>query len=136
MKRLLLGAMLLSAATANSQAIVNSWIMNVGGKKASYYANNGGMPPTYTFTNTTDSADALKVCYNADTVWVYSHNMTDNMGKWLNPGSAVAQNFVHRFPRNPTVPTTKTVSPKVGEIGLLTNGIVIYGLGDANSWSG
>lgn len=119
-----------------SQPVFTSWIMNVNGKKASYYANNGGMPPTYTFTNTNDSADALKVCENSDTVWVYSHNMTDNMGQWKNPGSAIAQTYVHRFPRNPQVATTKVISPKVGEIGLLLNGIVIYGLGDAYSWNG
>lgn len=136
MKKLLLGALLIGSAAARSQPIVNSWIMNANGKKASYYATNGAMPPSYTFTNTTDSADALKVCYNADTVWVYSHNMTDNMGKWTNPGNPVAQNYVHRFPRSPVIPASKVISPKVGEIGLLLNGIVIYGLGDAYSWSG
>ncbi|XZF13214.1 YHYH protein [Chitinophagaceae bacterium MMS25-I14] len=135
MKKLLLGILLLKAFSANSQAIINSWILNANGKLASYWASSG-QPPTYTFVNTTDSADVLKICYNADTVWMRSLNMTDNMGKYMNPGTCVAQNWVHRFPRNPTVPVTKTVSPKIGEIGMLINGIAIYGLSNANSWSG
>lgn len=136
MKKLFLGALLLGSANTWSQPIVNSWIMNVNGKVASQWGNNGGMPPTYTFVTMTDSADVLNVCYNADTVWVRSKNLTDNMGKWLNPGNATAQNYVHRFPRNPSLPATKVVSPKVGEIGVLTNGVMIYGLGDAYSWNG
>lgn len=127
------------AAEARSQAIINTWWLNTTGKTASYWKNNSstpGGPPNYTWTTTTDSADALRVCYNSDTVWVYGHNMTDSMGKWSNPGNPVAQNYVHRFPRNPVVPATHTISPKIGEIGMLVNGIVIYGLGDANSWSG
>lgn len=136
MKKLILGVLLLGAANAYSQPIINSWIMNANGKVASQWGNNGGMPPTYTFVTMTDSADVLNVCYNTDTVWVRGKNLTDNMGKWLNPGSATAQNYVHRFPRTPTLPTTKVISPKVGEIGVLTNGIMIYGLGDAYSWNG
>lgn len=136
MKRLTTMCLLLLSIGVNAQPIINSWILNTTGKKASYWMPSGTMPPTFTFTNTNDSADALKVCYNADTVWISSNSMTDNMGQWQNPGGATAQHFVHRFPRNPTVATTKVVSSKIGEIGLLINGIAIYGLSNANSWSG
>lgn len=127
------------AANSHAQAVINSWKMNAAGKTASYWKNTATNPgqPSYVWTTTTDSADALRVCYNSDTVWVYSRNMTDSMGKWSNPGHPVSQTFVHRFPRTPIVPAgSHTISPKVGEIGLLINGIVIYGVGDANSWSG
>src|SRR4028119_189539 len=135
MKKFLL-AILLLPTVAHAQAIINSWNVNAAGAKGSQWSNNGGNPVTYTFVTMTDSADALKVCYTADSVWVRSRSITTNMGKWLNPGSAVAQNFVHRFPRNPVVPTTKSISPKVAQIGLLINGVAIYGLSNANSWSG
>jgi hypothetical protein len=69
MKHLLFIALLLPA-TARSQAIIDSWIMNDGGTMASQWSNNGGNPITYTFVTMTDSADALKVCYTADSVWV------------------------------------------------------------------
>ncbi len=137
-KHFLFLALLLSALCADAQPIINSWKLNTTGKTASYWANTASGPgaPSYVWTTTTDSADALRVCYNNDTVWVYSHNMTDSMGKWTNPGNPVTQTFTHRFPRTPIVPTTKAISPKVGEIGVLINGIVIYGIGDAKSWSG
>jgi hypothetical protein len=135
MKKLLL-ALLLLPTLVQAQSIVNGWTMNVGGKKGSYYLNNGGQPVTYTWTVSNDSADALRVAYNNDSVWIRSQGLTDNMGKWLNPGGATAQNYVHRLPRNPTVPATKTVAPKQGAIGLLLNGIPIYGLTNAASWTG
>ncbi len=137
MKKLLLLLLMLTPLAGRGQAIVNSWQMNAGGAKATYWANSGGMgAPSYTFTTAPDSANMLKVCYNTDTVWVYSRNMSDSMGKWTNPGNPAGQAFVHRFLRNSTVPATHIISPKVGEIGVLVNGIVIYGLGDANSWTG
>lgn len=135
MKKLILALTLLST-TARAQSIINGWSMNVGGTKGSYYYNNGGQPVTYTWTVSNDSADALRVAYSADTVWVRSHGLTTNMGKWLNPGGASAQNYVHKFPRTPTVPGTKSVAPGQGAIGLLLNGVPIYGLTNANSWSG
>lgn len=140
MKKLFLPLLfLLSNLSAQAQPIINSWKLNTTGKTASYWANNAtgpGVPPSYVWTTTTDSADALRVCYNADTVWVYSHNMTDSMGKWTNPGNPVSQSVAHRFPRNPVIPATKVVSPKGGQIDLLVNGIQIFGLADANSWTG
>jgi hypothetical protein len=137
MKKTLCAALLLAAASVQAQPVITSWKMNNNGQKASYWAVSSGMPPTYTFTVATDSADALKVCYNADTVWLYSRDMTDSMGKWLNPNNPSGQPTVHRFTRNPQAATgTHTISPKVGEIGMLINGIHVYGLGDAYSWNG
>ncbi len=122
---------------AQAQPILNKWTMNKDGKKASYWAQTGTpQSPVYSFTNTTDSADVLRVCYTTDSVWVKSPGMTDNMGKYANPGNCSAQNYVHRFPRTPSVPATKTVSPKGGAIGILTNGIPIFGLSNASSWNG
>lgn len=117
--------------------VISSWTLNAAGKKASYWKTTGsGMAVTYTFTNTTDSADILAVCYDANYVYVKSKGMTDYMGKYLNPGDCIAQSYTHQFPRTPSVPTTKTTSPKGGAIGLLTNGIPIFGLGNAASWTG
>ncbi|CAF3871074.1 unnamed protein product [Rotaria sp. Silwood1] len=59
------------------------------------------------------------------------------MGKYFNPGYCYAQNYAFRFPRNPVAAsTTHTTSPMGGQIGLLLNGIPIYGLSNANSWTG
>ncbi len=123
---------------AHSQAVMSKWIFNVNGKKGSYYANTnfGSGAPVYVFTTSPDSADILKVCYNTTDTYVSSDGLTNYMGQYLNPGYCYAQNYIHRFPRTPTVPTTKTISPKTGAIGLLVNGIPIYGLGDSKSYTG
>lgn len=124
-------------SSSTSDAIINSWIMNVNGKKASYWLTTGsGMSVTYTYTNSTDSADVLQLCYSDDYVWVRSEGMTNDMGKYLNPGSCIGQDYTFRFPRNPVVPTTKVESPYTGAIGLLLNGIPVYGLSNSNSWTG
>ncbi|PQJ11500.1 hypothetical protein CJD36_006775 [Flavipsychrobacter stenotrophus] len=136
MKKLLF-LLLLSPALANAQANISAWTMNLNGKLGSYWnqtATSG--PPVYVFTNSADSADVLKMCYSTDSIWVRAQGLTDNMGKYMNPGSCLAQNYVFRFPRNPVVATTKVISPKVGAIGSLLNGIPIYGLTNANSWNG
>lgn len=136
MKKLAL-LLLLLPMFAKAQPIINSWVMNLNGKKASYWAQTGTAGnPVYTFTNTNDSADVLKICYTNDSVWIYSKGMTDNMGQYKNPGTCIAQTYHFRFPRNPQVATTKVTSPMVGAIGLLLNGIPIYGLSNANSWTG
>ncbi len=135
MKNLL--ALLFLCPIIGHTQIITSWTLNVAGKKASYYkTTQSGMSVTYTFTNTTDSADVLAVCYDASYVYVKSKGMTDYMGKYLNPGDCTAQSYLHQFPRTPSVPTSKTTSPKGGAIGLLTNGIPIFGLGNAASWTG
>jgi hypothetical protein len=124
-------------AAAWAQPAVDSWVLNQG-QFASYWQNTNGSPtnPTFVFYTSTTLADVSKVCYNDDYVWVKSDGMTTNMGQFLNPGVPTAQNYTFVFPRNPTVPTTKTVSPKVGAIGMLVNGVPIYGLSDAHYWNG
>jgi hypothetical protein len=137
MKRLLL---LLTACPTllHAQANIDSWIMNLNGKKASYWSNTAapGNPPNFVFNNSADSADVLRMCYSADSIWVRAQGLSDNLGQYLNPGSCLAQNYVFRFPRNPQVATTNVASPMVGAIGTLLNGIPIYGLSNANSWNG
>ncbi len=136
MKKLLF-LLLASPVAAIAQPNIDSWILNLNGKLGSYWdqtATSG--PPNYVFTVSPDSADVLKMCYNTDTIWVRAQGLTDNMGKYFNPGSCLAQNYVFRFPRNPAPATTHVISPKVGAIGTLLNGIPIYGLSNSYSWNG
>jgi YHYH protein/Secretion system C-terminal sorting domain len=137
MKKRFLFLSLLAPYFAESQVIISKWTMNKDGKKGTYWAQTGSaQTPAYTFTTSPDSADVLKVCYTNDSVWVRSQGLSDNMGKYLNPGYCYAQNYVHRFPRNPSVPATKTIASKGGAIALLTNGIPIFGLGNSSAWNG
>jgi len=82
MKRFILLAML-CPMFSNSQAIINKCTLNANGQKATYYAQTGtAQTPVYTFTTSTDSADVLKMCYTADSVWTRSQGLTTNMGKY------------------------------------------------------
>jgi hypothetical protein len=137
MKKILL-MMIMAPFLGVSQAIINNWQMNNNGQKASYWMPDGTPLPgtTWTYTPTNDSASVLKVCYRTDSVWIYSHGMVYNMGKYMNAIAVNAKNYVYRFPRVPQVPSTKVVSKKGGSIGCLVNGIPIFGLGDGKSWTG
>ncbi len=128
-------AALLLYGQADAQSVITSWWRNANGKTSSYWYRSGSSGP-FTLTATSDSADCVKVLYSKDSVWIYSHGMTDRMGAYSNPGACSTQSYVHRFPRVPVVSGTKSISPKGGQIGLLLNGIPIYGLGDGKSWNG
>ncbi|MBC7425471.1 MAG: YHYH protein [Bacteroidia bacterium] len=126
------------ALNAKAQPIISKWKMNNNGELASYWQNTNGSPnnPTFVFNTSTSLADVTKVCYDTSYVWIKSEGMTVNMGKFLNPGAPSAQNYTFRLPRKPTVPVTKTTSPLVGAIGILINGVPIYGLSNAHYYNG
>jgi len=123
--------------SAFGQAIISSWQMNAG-EFASYWENTNGNPtnPTFVFNTTTVLANVKKVCFNDQYLWLQSEGMTTNMGKYLNPGAPAAQGYTYRIPRNPSIPTTKTTSPVLGAIGMLINGVPIYGLSNARYYNG
>lgn len=138
MKKTLLLIVIISLQnTVSAQSILNSWIMNAG-EYASYWQNTNGSPisPSFVFYTSTTLANVKQVCYNDTYVWTKSEGMTTNMGQFLNPGAPTAQGYTYKFPRNPTVPTTKTISPIQGSIGLLTNGVPVYGLSNAHYYNG
>lgn len=135
-KQLICAAAFLTASNAIAQPEIENWLMN-SGEYASYWENTTPQgAPTYVFNTTTVLANVTKVCYNSTYVWVQSDGMTTNMGQFLNPGAPTEQNYTYRFPRTSTVPGTKTQSPLVGSIGLLNNGVPVYGLSNAHYYNG
>ena len=138
MKKLLfILGIILFQNSITAQAGLTSWKMNAG-EFASYWQNTNGSPtnPSFVFYTSTALANIKKVCYNDTYVWTQSEGMTTEMGQFLNPGAPTAQGYTFRFPRTPTVPTIKTISPKQGSIGLLTNGVPVYGLSNARYYNG
>jgi hypothetical protein len=136
-KQLLLALFALQLSVQAQQPIISKWLVNTTGKLASYWQNTSTSPtPNYVFNTTTDSADVQRVCYSTDSVYVKATGMTDNMGKYLNPGACSTQTYVYCFPRNPNVPTTKTATPANFAVGALINGIPIFGRAGGESWSG
>lgn len=137
MKKTMLSGLLLVSAACIAQPETEHWLMN-DGEYASYWENTAGQsgPPTYVFHTTTVLANVTNVCYNNTYVWVQSDGMTTEMGRFMNPGTPSEQNYTYRFPRVPTVPTTKTKVSLVGSIGLLNNGVPVFGLSNAHYYNG
>jgi hypothetical protein len=124
----------LLAAFVGSQAqpILTAWEVN--NTNLAYYYLGSGMPPTYVLTSTGELADVQRVCYTADTVWIETTGLTDVMGPYLNPGTPTNQEFVWKFPRNPSAASSPVEVPNVFTTGVLINGISIFGNGDATSY--
>lgn len=116
---------------------INFWKYNNNGATASYWQNTSvNQTPNFVFYTTTILSDITKVCYNDTYVYVESTGMTQSMGQFLNPGAPSNQNYVYRFARNPAESSSKTTSPYVGSIGMLVNGVAIFGLGSAKYYNG
>ena len=111
--------------------VITDWELNTTGKTASYWQYVG---PGYSFNTTTDLADVLSVCYDEDTVWIESEGMTNDMGQFSNPGSVIAQGYRFKFSRDPVAGSGTESAPESNTIGVLLNGIPIYGLGDGKSY--
>ncbi len=126
---------LLCLAASNlfaQEAIVDEWILNTTGKTASYWENTG--MNLFDFHTSTTLADVLTVCYDDDYVYVESEGMTNDMGQFTNPGVPTAQGFGFKFPRNPTAGSGSEEAPDVAGIGVLINGIMMFGLSDGTSY--
>ena len=120
---------------------LDAWIINWDGTKASGYEEEGGGgpgggTPTYTYREYDELADVQKVCFSNDSIWISSTGMTTDMGVFTNPGGPSNQNYVYRIPRNPVEATVKEEVQSVFTIGVLVNGIPLFGKGDGNSWDG
>lgn len=128
---------ILFSVLGKSQTELTTWTMN-NGEYGSYWENTNGSPtsPSFVFNTTTIPANVTKVCYDTNYIYVESNGMTVNMGQWLNPGTPTDQNYSFKIPRTPDVPTTKTSVPKEFAIGVLKNGIPIYGLSSSRYWNG
>jgi len=151
---LLLGATATSVV-AQSDPRITSWYTAPSGQYARIYptreAEQAGTSQT-TWSNGTYSqnqpayAGVLNVAYSTDFVYVRSAGLALGhiMGPWYNdtgPGGTeeVFQNWpeaiyaTYRFPRTPSIPTTRTAFPP-GAIGLMVDGTVIFSSSDTFSW--
>lgn len=140
MKKLLLCLFFLTGWDAFSQQapIIEAWMLNTNGSLNEYWENTSGNTtnPTYVHYNSSDSANILSICYTNDSVWIRTNGLPDSSGQHKNPGAPTAQNWTFRFPKNPQIATTNISCPNTSVIGVLINGVAIYGKGDASSWSG
>lgn len=131
-------AVIITSSLASAQdPILDSWILNTTGKTSSYWQNTAvGMnaTPNFVFSTSSTLADVTEACFDNDSIWIASEGMTNDMGQFTNPGAPSGQSYVFSFPRNPTAGTGNVEVPVVNMIGVLTNGIPMYGLSDGTSY--
>lgn len=94
--------------------------------------NRGGGVSTRTYS------DISRVVYSDSAVYVYTTGLASyTMGPWLDPNGGLFgmwpsnRGAIHRIPRAPTIPTTKT---RTGG-GVLVNGVFLWNNGDAQSYT-
>ncbi|MBL4704375.1 MAG: YHYH protein [Flavobacteriales bacterium] len=115
---------------------LDNWIFSTG--NCTYETYVGPPGGTTNTVNMTDAGDVLEICYDANNVYVRTNNLpgTYTAGPWTNPNVPIAQNYIFKIPRNPTPASgAHTAQPFGGPMAVSTNGISIYGFGDAKSYS-
>ena len=131
MKRILLSAGLIfsSGLIFSQDPLIDSWMFNTTGK-AKYNVGSG----TVTMN---DSADVTKVCYNTTHVYVVAEGLANYvMGPFTgNPNTPSGQNLIWKIKRVPAAASTFTDQPSTGALGVAINGIPLYGISDARSYS-
>ena len=135
MKKVVLPVVCLALTTSAANAqITTEWIMNTGGT-AQFWEQQMGMPPSWILVDLQEPDNVSEVCYNTDTVWVAASGLPSLSGPCQNPGNPSNQNYVFRFPRfGQEQMGAKTEAPNVASIGVLINGVPIFGKGDATSY--
>jgi len=129
-KTLLLLSAIFLCLLANSQdPHLTSWDFNSTGF-ATYNVGAGTV-------TTSDSADVMGICFDANYVYVRSEGMASyEMGPFTgNPNTPAGQGFIWKINRNPAPESgTHTSEPVTGPLGVAVNGVALYGKGDSRSY--
>ena len=115
-----------TAAKKSSGTTATTW-------PSSGLTNSGGGQATLAY------ADIQRVAYSSTYVYIQTTGFPSyTMGNWVNPQGGVFMFWpanraaIHRIPRNPSIPTTKTKANGVG--GVWLNGVYLWENGDAQSY--
>lgn len=111
---------LVSFSKAQLTPEINSWIINT--TNATGYA---GIP-----------SNVQTIQYSASQVYVSCSCIPGYaIGPWSNPNVASNQNFVFKITRNPQQNTGTPTAIGLGHIGVLSNGVSIFNVSDAQSYN-
>lgn len=142
----------LGQSAAPSDPRITSWYLTPSGRYARLYETDaaksaGNAVTTWSRGQGTQSmpsyAGVMQVSYSNDWVYLRSSGLGyHTMGPWylnaahtqLFPNYPANQNVLYRVPRNPTVPTTKTLTG-AGAIGYLVDGVALFDNRDTYSYT-
>ena len=153
-----LGGALAFAAVAHAQSVTDphiiSWLTSRSAQYARVYETtsdktSGNAVSTWPRSGLTNGgggqatpaySDIQRVAYSSNYVYIYTTGLPSyTMGNWLTPNGATYTSWptnraaIHRIPRNPSIPTTKSKSG--GNGGVLVNGVYVWENGDAQSYT-
>ncbi|MEN9777157.1 MAG: hypothetical protein RJB04_912, partial [Verrucomicrobiota bacterium] len=127
---------------------IDSWITRHAGRYARVYLNDAALQSgTSVTTWSNGSQTQAQPAYAgvqelaSDTDWVYVRTTglaLHPMGPWLNgafPNLPTNRKTLYRVPRNPTVPTTQTLTG-LGVIGCFVDGVAMFDSRDGFVWTG
>ncbi len=150
MKAVIAGYFFLAAA-AFADPLLTSWSTSQSSKYARVYKTTSDRTSGITATtwgsgNTTQASpaysDVQEVSYSNTWVYVRSTGLASHvMGPWLNPMGGqfmfwpTNRKDIRRFPRIPTVPTTKDTTA-AGYSGIWVNGVALFNALDGYAWDG
>jgi FtsP/CotA-like multicopper oxidase with cupredoxin domain len=143
MKRLLFLSFFASLTVAHAEPLVTSWLTNISSKYARIYSSTANRTAGTSATTWSGTQSQTTPAYagvneiNSSTNWVYVRSTGLGghvMGPWNNPNLPKNQSILWRFPRTPTIPTTKTLTG-MGSIGFMVDGVAAYNTSDGFSYS-
>jgi hypothetical protein len=136
-------AVCLMAARAEADPLLTSWYTAHSTKYARIYASSaaessGSASTTWTGQTLPTYAGVHEIDYSPNWVYIKNSGLPGQvMGPWSNPNLPANQGSttpVYRFPRTPSVPSTKTLT-SMGAIGFFVDGMSIYNTSDGYSYS-
>lgn len=142
-----MAGILSTAVRLPADPLITSWQTNYAGQYARIYTNAsmqsaGTALTTWSNGSQTQStpayAGAQEIYSSSNWVYVRSTGLASfTMGPWQTgfPNLPENQKTMFRFPRTPTVPTTKTENGG-GTIGLFVDGVAMFNSWDAFTWNG
>lgn len=153
---LLFVALAAPLAAQSTDPRLTSWLTEASGSYARVYQTNADKSAGTTSTtwpragllnrgtgsvSTATYTDVQRVAYSANYVYVQTTGLASyTMGPWYDVDGTTLFGMwpknraaIHQIPRNPAIPTTKSLTRGVG--GVLVNGVFLWNNGDAQSYS-
>jgi hypothetical protein len=130
---LFLITLIISGSVFAQSPTVKNWLINTTGITGKHYVNGNSTP-----IEDTAKANVQLVRYSDDYVYVNSSGIPAyTVGPYLdgNPALATNNNWLFKFPQNPTENTGNRTETPLGPIGVFINGVPIYDYKDAASYN-
>lgn len=130
---LALGIVALSAASAQTNPAITSWMINTTGLTGSHYVSGNSTPIQDSY-----EANVQDVQYSSNYSYISCSGIPAyTIGPYQdgNPSQASDNSYIYKIPLNPTANTGTPTATSMGQIGIWINGVALYDYRDGVSYS-